>query len=598
MQFGVGQIFNGSSYQKLYGQKGLLACPYRFPCQSIHHLSVPVQTFTTKPTIWRVSDITIKSTWRFEQRRYLASENPEKLGGNKKRSRTSGTFQKLDSLPFSISPEEALKSFRHWADNEQGIKLLLLDSSIKIGASYVPVWSFDVNFRFRSIEPTRQTDTFSDTKLSSTKLETSTVQSNNHWKPRLFSVYKTKNSILHIPGLASYAGYSYRRSLINPVHSTTLVFLGHRTEPFGAWMLRDMKLQSTGQTIPVVPDAWNATKGRAFAIIREEMEGIAQKDWNAANRPGTVDVETQVLSSQRVLMPTYVIDYKIAGLEYRAFVSGCDKGAPVSGVSHKMFGDMFDPNELAQSSQHLLVRLTEYPMKMIPKEVVFFLKPIVQLLSFVKWLWLPVLNVLGFVVLRAWATIPILGVAGGVLAGFRKVLQPWMDNRTASAEWERQREHESLMEEEELSQEYRMEDFIDVGGEARDYFIRHRVEILNHLGGTHNHQEGGFDWYSDWQEWARKQRDQDASKTVDMSLAPETRHQEFLWDFDSNDPYAVLGIDPGASEEEVSAAFRTNMLKYHPDTQPNVSDAERARALERSKLITDAYRKIKTEMKD
>ena len=40
------------------------------------------------------------------------------------------------------------------------------------------------------------------------------------------------------------------------------------------------------------------------------------------------------------------------------------------------------------------------------------------------------------------------------------------------------------------------------------------------------------------------------------------------------------------------------MLKYHPDTQePNASDAQKRRSTERSKLISEAYRKIKTERK-
>jgi DnaJ-domain-containing protein 1 len=33
---------------------------------------------------------------------------------------------------------------------------------------------------------------------------------------------------------------------------------------------------------------------------------------------------------------------------------------------------------------------------------------------------------------------------------------------------------------------------------------------------------------------------------------------------------------------------------YHPDLQANASQAEKDRAIERSKLITDAYRKLKS----
>ena len=39
------------------------------------------------------------------------------------------------------------------------------------------------------------------------------------------------------------------------------------------------------------------------------------------------------------------------------------------------------------------------------------------------------------------------------------------------------------------------------------------------------------------------------------------------------------------------------MLKFHPDTMQAASDKEKHIATERSKLITDAYRKIKAEQK-
>jgi curved DNA-binding protein CbpA len=39
------------------------------------------------------------------------------------------------------------------------------------------------------------------------------------------------------------------------------------------------------------------------------------------------------------------------------------------------------------------------------------------------------------------------------------------------------------------------------------------------------------------------------------------------------------------------------MLKYHPDTMTGASDKEKRIATERSKLITDAYRKIKASQK-
>ena len=78
----------------------------------------------------------------------------------------------------------------------------------------------------------------------------------------------------------------------------------------------------------------------------------------------------------------------------------------------------------------------------------------------------------------------------------------------------------------------------------------------------------------------------------------KTEKDEFKWPFNPHDPYSVLGIDRSASDSEVSAAFRKEMLQYHPDTQPNATGAQKRRSVERSKLITEAYRKIKSERKE
>ena len=51
-----------------------------------------------------------------------------------------------------------------------------------------------------------------------------------------------------------------------------------------------------------------------------------------------------------------------------------------------------------------------------------------------------------------------------------------------------------------------------------------------------------------------------------------------------SDPYAVLGLSPGASDDEVKAAYRKLAKKYHPDI--NQGDA---RAEQRMKEINEAY---------
>ncbi len=377
----------------------------------------------------------------------------------------------LRALPFSISPEEALESFRKWAEDDQGLRYLMNYNSVRIGAAYVPVWSFDLNIRFKQQQK-------SGKNLYS-------------WKPPIFEGYGHNQDVIYLPGgLAAYAGYSYRRSLINPVHSTTLIFMGDQTEPFGAWMLKDMRLRDTGIPVHVVPDAWNSTQARAFAVVKEELQGIVDGDWNDSDIPPPI-VQTEVVSARRVFMPTYVIEYKILGLEYQAFVSGCDTSAPVGGVSHQIFEDGSEIGGISpgfqQSSRNLLVQLSSGASRLLQT----FNLPV--LLAIFR----PLFSVLWFVLVRIATLTPVIGVAGGLFAGFRKVLQPWMDSRRSSAEWERQRQNEAEMTEEEGR--FRMNDFNDVSGRARSHFQRNRESILRSLSGEATHQEGDFDWYSDWQ---------------------------------------------------------------------------------------------------
>lgn len=58
-------------------------------------------------------------------------------------------------------------------------------------------------------------------------------------------------------------------------------------------------------------------------------------------------------------------------------------------------------------------------------------------------------------------------------------------------------------------------------------------------------------------------------------------------------PYAVLGLTPGASDEEIKKAYRTLSRRYHPDA--NVNNPNKAQAEEKFKQVQQAYDQI---MKD
>ena len=59
----------------------------------------------------------------------------------------------------------------------------------------------------------------------------------------------------------------------------------------------------------------------------------------------------------------------------------------------------------------------------------------------------------------------------------------------------------------------------------------------------------------------------------------------------SSDCYEILGIQRGASQKEIKAAYRKLSLKYHPDRNKNEKDGEKF------KQIIEAYRFLRREEK-
>ena len=61
---------------------------------------------------------------------------------------------------------------------------------------------------------------------------------------------------------------------------------------------------------------------------------------------------------------------------------------------------------------------------------------------------------------------------------------------------------------------------------------------------------------------------------------------------DSDDPYAVLGVSPAASEDEIKSAYRNLVNKYHPDKVSHLGDEFKQLADKRFKEIQEAYQRV------
>ena len=121
-----------------------------------------------------------------------------------------------------------------------------------------------------------------------------------------------------------------------------------------------------------------------------------------------------------------------------------------------------------------------------------------------------------------------------------------MDNRYASAQWERQREREASRHD----KVDHIDDFVDTGN-AQRFFQTNRERIIRHFAGTSEHTEGTYDWYASWEKWARQQweqqqqQQQGQARQQGYTQQQKTRRSkqqatrprnDYVWDFDPNDP--------------------------------------------------------------
>ena len=315
---------------------------------------------------------------------------------------------------------------------------------------------------------------------------------------------------------------------------------------------------------------------RAFNVVYEELQDLCEE--------ADVTVETERLSSRRIYMPTYVIDYTLLGLSYRAFISACDGSIGVSGSSHTMtFSKGSAGDQVIDGARSFLSDVvSRNPTNALAR----ILRTVGLRASFaLPFSWFA--RVGAKVLVQIATRFHIVGLLGGVLMGYRKLFRPFLSDREAGAEWERQRVHEAQ------SLDSHHEDSFRDTGIAKRYFEKHQHRILRALREEEGRRDetDGQEWYRQWEQWAREQfeqaqrhayqeqqefhrkqqhgrrepygdqhnertRQQRSQSRRSRDQEQTKKKREYEWDFDPSDPYSVLGIKRGATKDEVSKAFR------------------------------------------
>jgi len=112
----------------------------------------------------------------------------------------------------------------------------------------------------------------------------------------------------------------------------------------------------------------------------------------------------------------------------------------------------------------------------------------------------------------------------------------------------------------------------------------------------------GWGWLDDavilfllWRFYRRQREMRQAANRSDQTgqTAGEQQHRSAAGDdWNRSDPYAVLEIEPGASQEEIKAAYRRLVAQYHPDKVQHLGRELQDLAEARFKDIQQAYEQL------
>lgn len=403
------------------------------------------------------------------------------------------------------------------------------------------------------------------------------------------------------PTLQVYAGESYPRSMLEVAKCSTAY-----VRPFTPDMLRlESPAASGGGVTSIDVDvepfslyeatAWQLARAAQLAHERELHRDLDLSDLSFYN-----------VESRRVLLPLHVVEYRYLGQPFRVFVNGATGAAHGSQQQSAMasLSKLMDSSQLQTSLSWLLRYVDVSPQTLIflANVAAAFMRPLAKVI-----LWPP------------FAITTLLAVGGFAAAQSTAGLRA---ERAAFAAWEETRKAERLAQAA-MADDWR---FRPLGRSASDRQREQRLEqeeeaererhraasarsAAGASGAASGAHPGSGSTSSWWQEatsgstssggsgtssggtasWSRARPGATASTaTSGASARPQFKP---LPPVDANDHYDVLGLremNTRASTADIQAAFRRQLMTYHPDHQ-QTSEYDPAACSERTRLIIRSY---------
>jgi hypothetical protein len=385
------------------------------------------------------------------------------------------------------------------------------------------------------------------------------------------------------PSTVLYSGAGYPRSMTEVVKCDL-----HAAQPFRGGMLQ----LDEGVQVDVEPfelfesTAWALV--RANVLAHEAALAPAERGGGGGGAPFGHDAVFSNVRSHRVLLPAWVVHYPYLMERFRVFVNGATGDAagvqqfsPLAALTR--LGSL-DASGLA-ANVDAVARALRAAQRVLPPQTV------VALLNGALLLARPLLKVL------LWPPLLVASAATLGVFALSRATHGHRQQRAELAAWEEQRAAERRLQAT-MTDEWRFKPQGEAAWERAAERAREEEASARARAARARQQQPQ-------QQQQQQQQQQWSSSTAPPRTAapraePSARagsggaqqqpRKPLPPPVDAADCYAVLGIAyPSASEEDVKAAFRRELMRYHPDHQDGDGGFDAQACSDRTRAIIAAY---------